>query len=115
MRVLHVVAGAAETFCLDAITALAERGIERWVVCRPHAQTVARLAQCAVPNQPFSFTPATRLYRGPGLMRDRAETWRADLVHAWMSRAASFIPQAMPCTVIAWLGGYYNLEAISCR
>src|SRR3954453_14177670 len=47
MKILHVIAGAAtggaETFCLDAITALAERGIEQRVTCRPHAQTGARL------------------------------------------------------------------------
>jgi glycosyltransferase involved in cell wall biosynthesis len=114
MRVLHVVAGAAtggaETFCLDAITALAERGVEQKVACRPHRQAVARLADAAVPYEAFSFTPAARLVGGPARIRGEAMAWRADLVHAWMSRAASFVPAAMPCPVIGWLGGYYKLK-----
>ena len=65
MKILHVIAGAAtggaETFCLDAITALAERGIEQRVTCRPHAQTVARLGAAGVPFEPLSFAPASRL------------------------------------------------------
>src|SRR5262249_43203946 len=31
-------------------------------------------------------------------------------VHAWMSRAASFVPPGMPCPVIGWMGGYYDLK-----
>ena len=34
----------------------------------------------------------------------------ADLVHAWMSRAAGFIPAYMPCPVIGWFGDYYDLK-----
>src|SRR5215213_3280152 len=114
MRILHVIAGAAtggaETFCLDAIAALAERGIEQRVICRPHPQATARLGAAEVPYEPLSFTPASRLVGGPAAIRRAATDWRADLVHAWMSRAASFIPVAMPCPVIGWLGGYYNLK-----
>src|SRR5690348_1789984 len=61
MRVLHVVAGAAtggaETFSLDAITALAERSIEQKVLCRPHRQTLARLAEASVPYETLAFRP----------------------------------------------------------
>lgn len=114
MRVLHVVAGAAtggaETFCLDAVTALAERGIAQKVVCRPHPQTVARLDAASVPHESLSFAPASRLLGGPAAIRRQATAWEADLVHAWMSRAASFVPTPMPCPVIGWLGGYYDLK-----
>jgi glycosyltransferase involved in cell wall biosynthesis len=114
MRILHVIAGAAtggaETFCTDAIAALAERGIEQRVICRPHAQATAQLDVADVPYEPFSFTPAARLVGGPAKIQREARAWRADLVHAWMSRAASFVPPAMPCPVIGWLGGYYNLK-----
>ena len=114
MRVLHLIAGAAtggaETFCLDAVAALAERGVEQKVVCRAHRQAVARLAEAAVPYQAFSFTPAARMVGGAPKIRREATAWGADLVHAWMSRAASFVPAAMPCPVIGWLGGYYNLK-----
>ena len=114
MRVLHVVAGAptggAETFSLDAITALAERGIEQKVLCRPHRQTLAKLAEASVPYETLAFRPAARLVGGPAAIRRAATAWGADLVHAWMSRAASFVPAGMPCPVIGWMGGYYNLK-----
>src|SRR5438046_820389 len=114
MRVLHVVAGAAtggaETFSLDAITALAERGIEQKVLCRPHRQTLVRLGEAAVPYETLAFRPAARLVGGPAAIRHAAMAWGADLVHAWMSRAASFVPARMPCPVIGWMGGYYNLQ-----
>src|SRR4051812_6065736 len=114
MKILHVIAGAAtggaETFCTDAIAALAERGIEQRVICRPHAQATAQLDVADVPYEPLSFTPAARLVGGPAKIQREARAWRADLVHAWMSRAASFVPPAMPCPVIGWLGGYYNLK-----
>jgi len=114
MRVLHIVAGAAtggaETFSLDAIIALAERGIEQKVLCRPHRQTLARLAEASVPHETLAFRPAARLVGGPAAIRRAATGWGADLVHAWMSRAASFVPAGMPCPVIGWMGGYYNLK-----
>jgi glycosyltransferase involved in cell wall biosynthesis len=103
--------GGAETFCLDAISAIRERGgIEQRVLCRPHAQAVARLGTASVPYQPLSFTPASRLIGASAAIRREAAVWHADLVHAWMSRAASFVPAGMPCPVIGWLGGYYNLK-----
>jgi len=114
MRILHVVAGAAtggaETFSLDAITALAERGIQQKVLCRPHRQTLSRLAEASVPYETLAFRPAARLVGGPAAIRRAATAWGADLVHAWMSRAASFVPAGMPCPVIGWMGGYYNLK-----
>jgi glycosyltransferase involved in cell wall biosynthesis len=114
MRVLHVIAGAAaggaETACLDTIEALAERGVEQKVICRPHAAMLDRLDRLSVPYRPLSFSRPVRLAGGRALIRREAARWRADLVHAWMSRAASFVPPAMPCPVIGWLGGYYDLK-----
>lgn len=112
MRVLHVIAGApaggAETICLDNIEALSERGIEQKVVCRPHPVVVARLDRLSVPYVPQSFSHAARLLGGPATIRREAAGWRADVVHAWMSRAASFVPPGMPCPAVGWLGGYYD-------
>jgi glycosyltransferase involved in cell wall biosynthesis len=114
MRVLHVVAGAAaggaETFCLDTIAALAERGIAQTVVARPHPRTLARLAELKVPVAPFAFAPAARLLGGPAVIARAAAAWRPEVLHAWMSRAAAFVPAEMPCPVVGWLGGYYNLK-----
>src|SRR5436305_14046343 len=107
MRVLHVVAGAAtggaETFSLDAIIALAERGIEQEVLCRPHRQIVARLGEAAVPYETLAFRPGARLVGGPAAIRHAATAWGADLVHAWISRAAAFVPAGTPGPVTGWL------------
>jgi glycosyltransferase involved in cell wall biosynthesis len=89
---------------------LAERGIQQKVLCRPHRQTLARLAEASVPYETLAFRPAARLVGGPAAIRRAATAWGADLVHAWMSRAASFVPAGMPCPVIGWMGGYYNLK-----
>ena len=114
MRVLHLVAGAAvggaETFCLDTVAALADSGIEQMVIGRPHPLVVERLNRLSVPFEPYAFATTARLLGGPAYIRRTATRWRADLVHAWMSRAASFVPADMPCPVIGWLGGYYNLK-----
>ena len=100
--------GGAETFCLDTITALAEDRIEQKVLCRPHRQTLDRLRALPVDFETLSFATTTRLTGAPAFIRRVASTWRAELVHAWMSRAASFVPADMPCPVIGWMGGYYN-------
>lgn len=111
---MHIIAGAstggAETFCLDTITALAAHGIEQKVLCRPHPQNLDRLRQLSIDFETLSFTAATRLSGAPVFIRRATDAWQADIVHAWMSRAASFVPIDMPCPVIGWMGGYYNLK-----
>jgi glycosyltransferase involved in cell wall biosynthesis len=112
MRVLHIIAGAAtggaETFAQDAVSALAERGIEQHVIGRPHPIAAARYEAAGVGFSPFGFTAFDRLRRGT--LRTRAASFGADIVHAWMARAASFVPGGMPCPVLGWFGGYYDLK-----
>jgi glycosyltransferase involved in cell wall biosynthesis len=112
MRVLHIIAGAAtggaETFAQDAVAALAERGIDQHVIGRPHPIAAARYASAGVGFSPFGFTAFDRLRRST--LRATATSFRADIVHAWMARAASFVPAGMPCPVLGWFGGYYDLK-----
>jgi glycosyltransferase involved in cell wall biosynthesis len=114
LRLLHVVAGAerggAETFCLDAILALHEAGIEQYVICRPHGPFTERLRTCGVAFETMGFGAFGRL--GPGKMRIRraARRFKADVIHAWMGRAASFMPHNSPAPVLGWFGGYYDLK-----
>jgi glycosyltransferase involved in cell wall biosynthesis len=110
MRILHAIAGApvggAETFAQDAILALHERGVGQTVLTRPYPTVMRRYAEAGVDAKPFGFSTMDRmLFRGA---RFRTEAEGADLVHAWMSRAASFIPAQMPCPVIGWFGDYYD-------
>lgn len=113
MRVLHVIAGAeiggAETFAVDAITALAERGVTQRVICRPHAAPLERYAMARIEATTLGFTPLDRVLRRYIVPQVAAE-FRPDLVHAWMSRAGSFVPRRLDCPAIGWFGDYYKLK-----
>ncbi len=117
MRLLHVIAGAeiggAETFAVDAITALAERGMAQHVICRPHPAARARYTAAGIPTTTMGFSPLDRVLRGRRFVGDIARTFQPDLVHAWMSRAGSFVPANLPCPAIGWFGDYYKLKYFS--
>jgi len=114
MRILHVIAGApvggAETFAQDAILSLHTRGVQQAVLTRPWPGLLARYAAAGVPAHPMRFGVADRVMRRGRQIAAQARTMGADLVHAWMSRANSFIPAAMPCPVLGWFGDYYDLK-----
>ena len=114
MRILHVIAGAsvggAETFAVDAITALAARGVRQHVVCRPFALPLERYRAAGIPTTTLRFSAIDRIYPGSGLIRARARDLGANLVHAWMSRAGSFVPATLDCPAIGWFGDYYKLK-----
>ncbi|HYC14150.1 MAG TPA: glycosyltransferase [Stellaceae bacterium] len=102
--------GGAETFSQDAILALAEHGVAQTVICRPYPRILERYAAHGIPTLPIEFSRREWLTGKRAWVRRRAEEFGADLVHAWMGRAASFVPERMPCPVLGWLGGYYNLR-----
>ncbi|HEY7991289.1 MAG TPA: glycosyltransferase [Stellaceae bacterium] len=113
MRVLHAIAGAefggAETIAQDTIAALADSGIEQHVVTRPWQIATERFAATGVPVTHFGFSRVDSwLHRG--VLKSAAKNFRADVVHAWMSRAASFVPADLPCPAAGWFGGYYDLK-----
>lgn len=114
MRILHLVAGApyggAETFSQDAILAMADLGVEQTVICRPHPGIRERYASKNIRTLPMAFSRLDGLSGVRSWIRRQAEELEVDLVHAWMGRAASFVPRQMPCPVVGWLGGYYNLR-----
>ena len=113
-RILHVVAGSgqggAETYCLDMIKALHEAGIRQHVICRPHAHYLEAFRQRGIPFDTLSFSVFEKFIRGPALIRKTVAAFRPDLVHAWMGRAASFIPRNISVPVLGWFGGYYDLK-----
>jgi len=113
MRVLHVIAGAeiggAETFAVDAITALAERAIAQQVICRPFALPLQRYAAAGVGVTTMRFSALDRVLHH-GIVAREATRFGADLVHAWMSRAGSFVPAGLACPAIGWFGDYYKLK-----
>ncbi len=112
MKLLHVIAGApvggAETFAQDAILSLAERGVEQVVITRPYPLALRRYEAAGVRVIPRAFGLADRILGVPQIRRE-AKALGADLVHAWMSRAAQTLPGGLPCPAIGWFGDYYKL------
>jgi len=114
LRILHIIAGGefggAETIAQDVILALAEAGIDQRIIARPHAIAVRRFAEAGVPLTPLWFSRLDRLRGAGAAIRRQAGEFQADIVHTWMSRAAAFVPARMPCPVVGWFGGYYDLK-----
>lgn len=114
LKILHIVAGAehggAETFCLDAIQALHDAGIKQHVICRPHKHYLETFQSLGIPYDTLSFSKIDKVWRAPRLIKRRVETFKPSLIHAWMGRAASFVPSGLNIPVLGWFGGYYDLK-----
>ncbi len=114
MKVLHVIAGAsvggADTYSQDAIAALADCGIEQRVIGRPHPIALARYEAAGVAFSPLRFSTIDRLLGRRRQIGVVARAFGADIVLAWMGRAASFLPDGLPCPAVGWFGGYYDLK-----
>ena len=114
MRILHLIAGAphggAETFAMDAITALQEKsGGEQFVMCRPHENFLTPLQRAGIPWATLSFERWRRFHQSRQI-RERIRIFAPDVVHCWMSRAASFMPPGSGVPALGWFGGYYRLK-----
>jgi glycosyltransferase involved in cell wall biosynthesis len=113
LSILHVIAGAerggAETFCLDMIKSLHDRGVDQTVISRPYPHVVQALDERGIRHYAMGFE---RWWKWPhqrkiaSIVAEEAP----DLVHAWMNRASSFIPAGLPPPVLGWFGGYYDLK-----
>jgi hypothetical protein len=114
MRVLHVMAGAAqggaETMMLDGVLALAEAGVDQYVVTRsdnPHR--IAALNEARVPVATARFNRFWRIATERQI-RKGAETLKPDVIHYWMGRAGEFAPARWRNRSLGWYGGYYKLS-----
>ncbi len=112
MTVLHLLGapgeGGAETYFLSLIEALKTTGEPQAAAIRPHPARERALAAMGVPTRTLPFlpalTPITRL--GVGAFAREIE---ADVLLAWMSRAAAAAPKG-PWARIGRLGGYYHMK-----
>jgi glycosyltransferase involved in cell wall biosynthesis len=112
MHVLHIMAGkgngGAETYSTDVILALHKKGVAQTVVL-PHASSHAMRLQrhgvhCLTSPLDWPF-PFLRRKAMAALIR----RIKPDLIHAWMRRAASYVPKTSIPT-IGWFGGYYKVR-----
>lgn len=110
MRILHVMAsranGGAETYSTDMMASLRAAGVEQVAVIPRASIHREHLAAAGVALAPEVLDP----WFGPLRRRRLAaliDTFKPDLVHCWMRRAASLMPP-VPVPVIGWFGGYYE-------
>ena len=113
LKILHIVAGAptggAETFSQDAMCALHEQGVEQRVLCRPHPNRVNAMEARDIPYTPLTFNRFKKRAEQK-IIKQTIKEFQPDLVHCWMSRAASFMPAGTGIPVLGWFGGYYDLK-----
>ena len=112
IRVLHLMAGGAvggaERFFERCVRALGHSGLDQHIVIRPHPARVELLAGAGIGLSAAPFGGPLD-WRTPAVLRREVRRVRPDVVLAWMSRAARFMPTGLHVPA-ARLGGYYNLK-----
>src|SRR4051794_4752168 len=110
MRILHIMAsranGGAETYSTDMMASLQAAGVEQVAViprASVHYEHLAAAGGGLAPDVVDS--PVGRPLRRK--LAQLIDTFASDLVHCWMRRAASLMPQ-LQIPVIGWFGGYYE-------
>jgi hypothetical protein len=110
MRILQVMAsranGGAETYSADMMASLHAAGVEQVAVVPRASIHHDRLAAAGIQTAGDALDPWLGLLRRRKLAA-LIETFRPDLVHCWMRRAASLVPK-LDVPVIGWFGGYYD-------
>jgi len=114
MRVMHIMAGAAEggaeNIMLESVCALAEAGLEQFVITRPdNAFRLNKFAEAGIGYATCSFN-----LRWPfptrSKIKDAIARFRPDVIEYWMGRAGQFAPASHRARSIGWYGGYYKRE-----
>lgn len=99
--------GGAETYAADMMLALHEQGVAQQVVMAAAQPRAVALAAAGIPvlteclRPPFAFLQRRAIARA-------VAAFQPDLVHCWMRRAASLVPE-LTIPVIGWFGGYYEV------
>ena len=111
MRILHIMAGrglgGAETYSTDVMLSLHASGVDECAVVAADGPRTPELRQAGIRlaldviKGPFRFLQKRRL-------KKIIEREKPDLIHCWMRRAASLMPDDYKGPVIGWFGGYYD-------
>lgn len=113
MRVMHVMAGAAEggaeNIMLESVLALAETDLEQHVVTRPdNGFRIQKFREAGIGVDVAAFNNSwpfpTRRVIGDAIAR-----FKPDVIEYWMGRAGQFAPKQYRARSIGWYGGYYKL------
>lgn len=113
MRVMHVMAGAAEggaeNIMLESVLALAETGLNQHVVTRPNNTfRIQKFREAGIGVDVAAFNnswpfPTRRV------LNDAIKAFKPDVIEYWMGRAGQFAPKEYRNRSIGWYGGYYKL------
>ncbi|WP_373007586.1 glycosyltransferase [Hyphomonas sp.] len=113
MRVMHVMAGAAEggaeNIMLESVLALAETDLEQHVVTRPDNEfRIQKFREAGLGVDVAAFNnswpfPTRRV------IADAITRFRPDVIEYWMGRAGQFATKQYRARSIGWYGGYYKL------
>ena len=113
MRVMHVMAGAAEggaeNIMLESVLALAETDLVQHVVTRPDNEfRIQKFREAGIGVDVAAFNNSwpfpTRRVIGEAITR-----FKPDVIEYWMGRAGQFAPKQHRARSIGWYGGYYKL------
>ncbi len=112
IKVLQVMAsrqnGGAEIFFSRLCTALANAGIQQYVVARSGAPCVAELSEAGIPVAELPFLFSYDLFTRRRL-RALIDQFAPRVVLTWMSRATALCPKGR-FVHVGRLGGYYDLK-----
>lgn len=100
--------GGAETYFLSLIAALHETGELQAAAIRPHPARERALEALGAPTRTLPFLPALNPITRLGAAAFAREV-EAEVILAWMSRAAAAAPKG-PWGRIGRLGGYYHMK-----
>jgi len=115
MRILHVMAGAAEggaeNIMLESVLALQERPeIEQAVVTRANNSfRLKAFNEAGIQTATAAFKNAWPFPTRRAIKKMIAE-FKPDVIEYWMGRAGQFAPASHRDISIGWYGGYYKLE-----
>jgi glycosyltransferase involved in cell wall biosynthesis len=113
VNILHTIAGGpvggAEQFFVDLAIALHQAGHDTRAVMRPNEARGRLLDEAGVPHTDVPFKRWLDMAT-PRAIRQTASDMQADIVLAWMGRAARATPKG-DYARIARHGGYYNLKS----
>ena len=115
MRILHVMAGAAEggaeNIMLESVLALQERPeIEQAVVTRTNNSfRLKAFNEAGIKTATAAFKNAWPFPTRRAIKKMIAE-FKPDVIEYWMGRAGQFAPASHRDISIGWYGGYYKLE-----
>jgi glycosyltransferase involved in cell wall biosynthesis len=111
-RALHLLGsageGGAETYFVDLVRALHAAGLPTSAAIRANAGRERALAEAGIAYDVLPFSGPLDFSTRPAVAR-RARADGADVLVAWMSRAARNAPRG-PWRRVGRLGGYYDLK-----